>query len=361
MLNISGEVLDLYDDPKLEVLLGLHGADGVRSKFAFEVPDVTDLGQLEDDAFGAIFYMPEKTAEQSEPRRCWPVHEKGVCAISVEYFQKVATEARLFPDEVRNQVASNIVANADLHLVAVPDEMRKWASDHGEFVPDDQWINCAAYSRPARETPEEFAYEKVASGGTTKLYPLDDAELVAASIGSFTKEGWDIHGLSEWDARMAANRIVKAAAEHDVGVPEDLQLFASLEVKTAEEIHGALLSRIERVPVRMRDTAEKVAKLKEAIGVIESQEDPVKIAAGVAEFDLAVGFGEDHYLTGLPQPAQVVFAPAEKLAEVPLLDRIGRDKISQYLGEDVLEEFEKDAEVALAAQPEDIREFLIHG
>lgn len=359
MLQIAGKILDVYDDPRLEVLLGRHGVEGVREKFAFEIPDSVDLDALDDDAFGAIFYLPEKIASDSGPRRAWPVHEPGVCAISVEYFDKVASDGRVFPDEVRNQIASNIVANADLHGVDVPDEMRKWAADEGEFLPDNNWINLAAYSSPGREDPTQFAVEKRAAGGVARLYPLDDAECVAASIDTFTKVGWDTYGLSEWEARIAANRIVKAATEHGVGVPEDLAVFAELQVKTAEEIHGALLSRIERVPVAMRNTPQKVAALQEAIAVIEGRDDPVKMAAGVAEFDLGVGFGEEHYIAGLCRPELVIFEPAQKTAEVSLLDRIGREKVSTYLGADALAEFEKDAEAAFAAQPEDVREFLI--
>jgi hypothetical protein len=137
----------------------------------------------------------------------------------------------------------------------------------------------------------------------------------------------------------------------------------TLIVKTAEEIHGSLLWRVEKLSPNIKGNAGKMDKIAAAIQVIEAEEDPVKMAARVTEFDLALGLGEEQYAAGLMRPELVVFEPAAKLAtiEVPLIDRIGREKISEYLGDDVLAEFEKDAQVALDSQPKELQEFLLNG
>lgn len=363
MLKLSGQTLDNYDDPSLSVLIERHGAEGVRKKFAtVEVPTLEELDAFEDHDFAAIFYHPEKLADDGGQRRVWPVRDPGACQVSLEYFHKIASEGQTLPDEVRNQVASNLVAHADLHGLDVPEDMRKWAEDHGEYLPESQWINLAVYDSPGAPMPKRFAYEKVASNGTLKLYPMDTPELVAASLEDFVKVGADIHGLSEWEQRIVAGQLAKAAEEHGVSVPESVTLMETLNVKTAEEIHGSLLWRVESLSPSIKDNAEKMGKIAAAIEVIEAEKDPVKMAARVTEFDLALGLGEEQYAAGLMRPELVVFEPASKLAasELPLIDRIGREKIREFLGEESLVEFEKDAQTALSDQPEEIREFLLN-
>lgn len=355
MLDISGLVLDLYDDPKLSVLLDRYGQEGARAKFAFAVPERKDLEALDDDQFAAIFYS-EKQAGQVV-RRVWPVSDAASCHLSIEYFGKVASEGVL-PDEVRNQIACNLLANAELFDVEVPKDMAKWASTHGDYIPSDNWVNVDIYESPSQKATK-FAFERSTLSGVEKIFPIDTRRMVEDSVESFVKEGFDHFGMSQWDARLTASRLVKAATLHEVDVPDDLLALSMVEEKSAEEVRGAILDRIERLPVSWRDTAEKRAKFRSMVDEICGQPDPFKKVACLRDFDRAVGFPENYEATGVVRPEDVVFRAVKKIArEVPLIEQIGRDRISDLLGQEALIDFEKDAEAAFGALDEDVQEAL---
>ena len=358
MLKIAGQMLDLYDDAELAALRAAVPDGELRKFAAMTVLEPVELDALDDSTFGAILFDgPDKTASR---RRAWPCHDQDNTEISLVYFLKAASDGWM-PEEMRNQVASNIVAHCDLYQMEVEPEMRKWASDHGEWIPADNFVDLSMLDPIGPQAPSEFAIEKTASGERLGFYPCGSAEEVSASATSLLTEGCEVYGLDSFEGRKVAAVLMSKAAELDVAIPDELVAMGSMEKRSSSEIHGLLLHRLDRVDAEKR--ARLGGDLQSAMDEIESEEDPVKQAGFIGALDTALGFHEGHYLTGIPRPMDVVFRTSKlaDLSEVPLLDKIGRDRIEEVCGAGKLAEFEKDAAAALEGCEPEVRELLLNG
>jgi len=357
MLKLAGQRLDLYDDADL--LRDVVPPEELRTKFAeMVVLDPQELELQDDSVFGAVLFEgPEKVASR---RRCWPCHDRENAEISLVYFKQAAA-AGWMPNEMRNQVASNIAAHCGVYQIPVDAEVRKWASDHGEWLPGDNFIDLGLQDDIAPPDPEKFAMEKVASGERLGYYPCGTPDEISASMMSLMTCGPEVYGLSDFDGRKVAAVLMSEAEQRGMPVPDEIAALGSMEKRSAEEIHGLLLHRLDRVG------EEKLARLGDDIYAacleIESEEDPIKQAGFIGALDQALGFHEGHYLTGIPEPLDVVFrkSASDDLRPVRIVDEIGRERIEQVCGPEKLAEFEKDAEAALESCAPEIKELLLHG
>lgn len=357
MLKLAGHILDVQDDAPLSLLRRSMSDEEIREKFASgEQLDPREADALDDSQFAAIFCK-----EAQIVRRAYPVGTPGQAMMSAEYFQKVAGGATSpLPESVRNQIACNIVCHCDLFGVSVSDEMRKWAADHGEFLPNDNWLDVTMYDSPARSVPTEWALVKKADGGESMFFPCSSKDFTEVSLSEFATNGGEPYGLDAMESRMAAAALMKKAEEFGVDVPDEVRHLGSLEKRAASELHGLLLDRLERVPVDLIERGDNRAKLATAISEIEKEPDAIKQAGAIAAFDAAVGFGEGHYLTGLLRPHEVVFRYGAAEPEVSIVEKIGEDRIREHLGDDGLEAFRKDPSSAMAGLNPAVRDALLN-
>ena len=356
MLKLAGRILDVQDDGPLAVLRKGMDDAAIAEKFASgEVLDLKQAEGLDDPQFAAIFHK-----EAQIVRRAYPVGTAGQTLLSVEYFGKVASAADSpFSDPVRNQIACNLASYADLFQVPVSDEMRKWAETHGEFLPNDNWIDVRHHDSPERAASNQWAITKQASDGHVGYFPCGTKDEVEASLHEMQKNGGEPYGLNPLEERIAAASLMAKAAEFEVKVPEVVLQLGSMEKRASDEIHGMLIERLERVPVTLIEKGENQAKLAAAIKAIEAEADPIKMTGAIAAFDAAVDFGEGHYLTGLARPHEVVFSYGAAAPAQSLVDKIGEDRIRECLGDDAAETFKVSPEVAFAALPPEVRAELL--
>lgn len=359
MLKIAGQRLDLYDDAELETLRSSMDPGDLRKLAAnTTILEPGELDALEDADFGAVLFEgPEKTASR---RRAWPCHDPENTTVSLVYF-KHAADAGWMPEEIRNQVACQLVAQADYHEIDVDDGIRKWAELHGEWLPGDNFIDLALYDVAAQPAPTKFALEKIASGERLGYYPCGTPDEVAASMSSLVNDGADVFGLTDFEGRKVAAILRSEATDLGVEVPDEIVAMSQIEKRSSQEIHGLLRYRVERVPEAKR---EKLASaIDGAIAEIESEEDPIKMARNIQRLDEALGFHAGHYETGIPTPLDTVFrkVAVEELRPTSLLDKIGRERIEDVCGAEKLAEFEKDAQAAFDSCEPEVQELLLHG
>jgi hypothetical protein len=358
MLKLAGQILDVQDDGPLSLLRRSMKDDEIREKFASgEVLDPPEAERLDEPEYAAVFHK-----EASIVRRAYPVATAGQTLMSVAYFAKVASAVDTpFPEDVRNKIACNLVSHADLFQVAVPDEMRKWASDYGEYLPNDNWIDLAMHDSPAAPAPTRWAFSKRAGDETLNMFPCSTRAETEASLREFAKSAGEAYGLEGIEARCVAAELMKAAEEHGLKAPDEIVEMGSMQKRAMPEIHGLLLDRLERVPVSLLDRGSNREKFAQAIVAIEMEDDPIKMAGAIAAFDAAVDFNEGHYLTGLLRPHEVVFAKGAAQAEPSLIDKIGEDRLREVLGDDGFEGFKKDPAAAFQSLPSEVRGELLHG
>jgi hypothetical protein len=358
MLKLAGRILDVQDDAPLTVLRKGMDDTLIVEKFASgEVLEPTAAETLDDPQYAAIFHK-----EAQVVRRAYPVGTAGQTLMSVEYFSKVASAADSpFPEAVRNQIACNLSSYADLFQVTVPDEMRKWASAHGEFLPNDNWVDVRLHDSPELPPTNQWAIVKTASDGEIGYFPCGSKEEIQASLHEMQKNGGEPYGLDPIEERIAAANLMAKAAECEIEIPDAVRQLGSMEKRAAEEIHGMLLERLERVPMTLIEAGENKVKLATALKAIEEESDPVKMAGAIAAFDAAVDFGEGHYLTGLMRPHEVVFQYGAAAPAMSLVEKIGEDRLREYLGDDAFETFRVNPSVAFAALPREVREGLLNG
>lgn len=360
MLKLAGQIIDVQDDGALSLLRRSLSDAEIREKFASgEVVEPNQSTALDDPQYAAIF-----TKEAEVVRRAYPVATPGQTLMSVAYFMKVASAPETpFPDVVRNQIACNLVSHADLFNVPIPDEMRKWAEVHGEYLPNDNWVDVGMHDSPALPPPTDWAHLKF-SADTSEgigIFPVSTRQETEASLREFAKTGGDPYGLSDLETRLAAAKLMKKASEHGLSVPEEVTELGTMEKRANEEIHGRLLDRLDRVPVTLLDRGSNREKLAQAIAAIEEETDPIKMAGAIAAFDAAVDFGEGHYLTGLPRPHEVVFRYGAPPQVESVFDKIGEDRIREFLGDEAVEPFRKDPDAAFKALSPEIQGALLNG
>lgn len=340
MLKLAGHILDVQDDATLSLLRRGMSDEQIREKFAAgEQLGPSESGSLEDSEFAAIFFK-----DASVVRRAYPVGTAGQTMMSAAYFHKVAGEsASPFPEAVRNQIACNLVAHCDLFGIQADPEMRKWAGQHGEFIPNDNWLDISMYDSPSAPGPTEWAIKRASPGGDMLLFPCSSKELVEQSLARFPE-----FVLDPMEERIGAAKLCEKAAEFGVDVPDGIRAIGSVEKRAAQEVHGLLLDRLDRVPVELIELGSNRERLKTAISQIEAETDPIKQAGAIAAFDAAVGFGDGHYSSGLPRPFEVVFQGGEARADVPSAEKIGAERVREYLGDEAMAAFERDPDGMIA-------------
>ena len=102
MNKIAGLVLDVYDDPKGEVLRGIFptadSLPGLVKEASHVTPELRE--QLPDDVFALVLHDEETTV------RKYACVDGGNTALNVEYFLKTAHK---LPEDAQKTAASNLV------------------------------------------------------------------------------------------------------------------------------------------------------------------------------------------------------------------------------------------------------------
>ena len=158
--NITGKVIDVYDDEKKDLL-----KDNLEKVGSLVLDPVDKIDVLGDDQFAAIFMTKTGRAV-----RKYPVHTPDSTIISNLYFQKTASS---FPEQIRGAIASFIKKACDKHGIDTPGEVEKVANGAESNIID---------LRASIAGAEKRAYKNYAIGGH---YPIDTVEQVKCACEYF--------------------------------------------------------------------------------------------------------------------------------------------------------------------------------
>jgi len=121
MDKIAGLVLDVYDDPKGEVLRGIFPTEESLPALIKEASHITPElhAQLPDDAFALVLQNNGETT-----LRKYACVDGGNTALNVEYFIKTAHK---LPTEAQKVAAQNLIVACGWYGLEPPEELQKIA------------------------------------------------------------------------------------------------------------------------------------------------------------------------------------------------------------------------------------------
>lgn len=361
MLKLAGKVIDVHDDPSFGTLVRAMPLATLREKFgSTKIYEPEELGMIPDSRIGAIFFDSDVIGGWE--KRAYPMHERDHAELSALYFVKAA-ESGLFPVSVRNQIASQIAHGLQMHDLPVDECVEKWAAEHGDWIPNDNFIDVRMVQEDAVSGNDLYAFAKTAGEHTISFLPCGTPEETAESIRTLLSEdGPEDLGLDAFETRKAASALKYAAERQGIRPPKGLLKIACVEERDAADVGILLTERLRLLPDDMAPPRMKLAH--DTVHKILSAPTPEKKAALLEAFDSTFGIGERAYGAGVSRPFDVIFAPAvEKKAsqEELLLSMGGIERIRSIVGEKVAAAFEKDAEAALKAVKPPVRTVLLNG
>lgn len=360
MLKIAGEIIDVHDDTGFGVLLADMPLEEVREKFAgkTDLLDDHDLTCLPESRLGAIFCDGRN---ETIVKRAYPLHTGEHAELSSIYFMKAASS---FPEDVRNQIASQINHGLYMHGIDAPADLQKWAADHGDWRPADNYVDISMHDPPSAPADLMHAFSKEADGLVTSFLPCRTAEETAASIRALTAaDGPEDLGLSRMEAKKSASALKFAAEAQGVVPPAALLKMACVDERALKDVESLLTARLRSLREDLPGDRRKLAA--DSMRAIMSEPAAEKRAVLLQAFDSVFGIGDRAYGKGMPEPFDVMFEPAVvKRAESQddVLARLGGiERIRGIVGEKKAAEFEKDASKALGGLRGEIRLVLEHG
>ena len=121
MNKIAGLVLDVYDDPKGEVLRGIFPTADDLPDLIKEASHVTPElhAQLPDDAFALVLQNNGETTI-----RKYACVDEGNTALNVEYFIKTAHK---LPEDAQKVAAQNLIVACGWYGIEPPQELTRFA------------------------------------------------------------------------------------------------------------------------------------------------------------------------------------------------------------------------------------------
>ncbi len=118
-MQLSGTILDIYDDPSVSVLIGVLGTKTLPEKLASaHLLDAEHLQALPDRLFGLVAQNGESTL------RKYAMHDEAHLVTSVMYFLKCKDS---LPEEAQKFAAARLLEGCEWYDVLPPDELKKVA------------------------------------------------------------------------------------------------------------------------------------------------------------------------------------------------------------------------------------------
>jgi hypothetical protein len=256
MEKLSGLVLDIYDDPKGEVLKTIFPTYETIPEMVKSAQQITseDHAKLPDDAFALIL------EQHGQELKKFATIDPGNTALSVEYFLKTAHK---LPVEAQKVAAHNLCVACDWFGIEPPEELQKVAVS-------EEWIKKMVAGGMRKATPERLSRfrEAMWAQGNKSLRKL--VKVTNEALGKNPS-------LKDVAASLKAGRpIVQQQHKRHVAFRETLKKLSALEPqkvtvsrdpKVRERQLEALKSRgIEADTKIMGPT--KTAMIKKAIGIM---------------------------------------------------------------------------------------------
>jgi len=357
MIKVAARIFDVYDDEHGEIARQLP-----EELHAVKVAEHDEVMDLPDRCFALVM----KTADGAVRRRL-PVHDSDSLKISQAYFERTRQG---LPEEVVRVVEGKFAA-----AQRVLD-----GSEDREAYNKVAYIDLGSLTPAAEVRFPDKAYGLVLEG--RNHFPLHDEVLVKQAVSRFPFTIEDLESHERW---QYARNIEKRANQLGVEVPSNspINLYTAPEpnlqsLKRAIEYRKEAAAGRSDVHTTLLDQLAAAAGCELGRGDIESDASFAWRQAKHAErrkisvehivtvlqnFDKLAGFGDYHYMRGMPDPFAAVFTKTGSPSSGFLVDGVDLSKVdpaqlADRFDDQFVQEFTENPVAVYKSLPDPVRSVI---
>lgn len=339
--------LDFYDDDNLSMLSG-----------SVEPPEYVKGASIRPrhdyDRFGIQLLTKEGQ------RNLFPIDGKASAWLSAQYFDRTQNH---FSDEAQQKIASRIISASDRFDVDISDLGFVDDFDSEAKTASAPMMDASAAlveTEPETKRAENFLFPD------RERYPVDNEEQVKTAESYFNRHAQE---MTPKRRKMFSNRLVKRAGELRVEIEnEAIQKYASSQRTSDANIKLAFEARKEHL--NDQNAKEGLDELYDT----RDQLPPDVMAEALREFDKKAGI-DNLWNSKFPDPYQSVQAGVEEAMDKTAasesityqgtsftaddLQAVSDDKLSEYFGEEQIEELKSNPVTVFESLPKTHKEIIV--